>query len=88
MTADAYEELPYRVRYPVEAHTSIQTFAAEHGLRRSPVEFTLNTGIKAQALLAYASQLRWIQPLLALAPERLWRLDPSGSGDHGVSEAS
>ncbi|MEH1123240.1 PIG-L deacetylase family protein [Micromonospora sp. CPCC 206061] len=73
MTVLAYEDLPYRVQFPLRAADVVRAFAAAHGaVEMAPDGGPL--GVKAQAMLAYASQLATVQPLACLAPERLWRL--------------
>lgn len=70
----AYEELPYRVKSRRRAEAAASAFAARHGA--AAVELPMaDVGLKAQAMLAYVSQLRSVFPLDCLTPEHLWRLD-------------
>lgn len=68
----AYEELPYRVRYPVRAVDAARAFAAAHAAVESPRR-DADVGRKAQAILCYRSQLAAINPLECLVPERFWK---------------
>ncbi|WP_341720854.1 PIG-L family deacetylase [Micromonospora sp. FIMYZ51] len=75
----AYEDLPYRNHRPRRAAAAVERFAARHRANAEPghadpLEDARHEGRKAIAMLAYASQLRFVAPLSCLAEERLWRL--------------
>jgi LmbE family N-acetylglucosaminyl deacetylase len=68
----AYEELPYRVKSRRRAEVAVRALAGE----RRPSDLpAADVGLKAQAMLAYVSQLRFVFPLDCLTPEHVWRLD-------------
>jgi LmbE family N-acetylglucosaminyl deacetylase len=75
----AYEELPYRVRYPVRAVDSARAFVAAHAAVESPRPGG-DVGRKAQAILCYRSQLTAINPLECLVPERFWTAGAARQG--------
>jgi len=69
----AYEELPYRVKSRRRAEAAVRAFLCDRPAR--PAELPrADVGLKAQAMLAYVSQLRFVFPLDCLAPERVWLL--------------
>jgi LmbE family N-acetylglucosaminyl deacetylase len=71
--AYAYEELPYRVKAPRRAADAVAALRAAFGAAEASLP-AADEGVKAKAMLAYASQLRLVFPLVCLSPERLWRL--------------
>lgn len=73
VTAYAYEELPYRVQFPADAAAVAERFRTDYDARERPAPGG-RLGTKAQAMLAYASQLGTVSPLVCLCPERFWLL--------------
>lgn len=68
----AYEELPYRVKSRRRAEAAVRALAGE----RRPADLpAADVGLKARAMLAYVSQLRFVFPLDCLTPEHVWRVD-------------
>lgn len=70
----AYEELPYRVKSRRRAEAAVRAFVCERPARPAALPMAA-VGLKAQAMLAYVSQLRFVFPLDCLTPEQLWRLE-------------
>jgi LmbE family N-acetylglucosaminyl deacetylase len=73
IAARAYEELPYRVKSPNRTRRAVREFVRVHDAIPARLP-SADVGRKAHAILAYASQLRWVFPLDCLQPERLWRM--------------
>jgi len=89
----AYEELPYRVQFPTLAVDQVRATAKSSGAKECAQGNELRpdnaTGRKAQAILAYGSQLGTLPMLSCLVPERLWRLWPEPErADAGVQVES
>lgn len=71
--AYGYLELPYGVKAARRARPDLEAFVAEHGAVPASLP-SGEDGLKAKAMLAYGSQLRWVFPLACLSEERVWRL--------------
>jgi LmbE family N-acetylglucosaminyl deacetylase len=74
----AYEELPYRIKSRRRAEAAVRAFTGGRPARPAVLP-AADVGLKAQAMLAYVSQLRLVFPLDCLTPECLWLLDASSS---------
>jgi LmbE family N-acetylglucosaminyl deacetylase len=74
----AYEELPYRVKSRRRAEAAVRAFMCERPARPAEVP-QADVGLKARAMLAYLSQLRFVFPLDCLTPETVWRLEDGAS---------
>lgn len=72
VAAVAYEELPYRRMAPRRAQRAAVGLRAGGAVPYAPGGGDL--GVKAQALLHYVSQLKWVFPPECLTPEVMWRL--------------
>jgi LmbE family N-acetylglucosaminyl deacetylase len=86
VVAYAYADLPYTIGPSPRAAAEIEVFTRAN--RASPLNLPSgDIGLQAQALLAYASQLRHLCALECLeAPERFWLLgDAQGSARYGSS---